>query len=412
MAETSTTTRRALDPSVTTAPHVVADTRDPRPRARPLERVHHGDVPTGRSPRRSSSFDAPVVLPPPRGPLSAALIEVLSGDPCSGVDLRQLRWAGDPADATTEDDLQLALWLTYEQHYRGLAGVDDRWEWHPELVWARRGWEQHLLDGLRRETWDGTAPDETAVTPDRAAVQDVLNDLASADEGPSLSKFLMREATSRQFAEFLIHRSLYHLKEADPHTWAIPRLSGSVKAAMVTIQADEYGGGATPAMHAQLFRSLLADWDLHDAYGHYLDQVPGVTLMATNLISMFGLHRRWRGALVGHLAMFEMTSSVPNARYARGHRRLGGGEEAALFFDEHVVADSVHDQIALHDLAGGLIGHEPQLAEDIIFGARCAAYADAAFARHVFDRWAAGVSSLRHTPGDLWLPQPGDEARS
>ena len=183
--------------------------------------------------------------------------------------------------------------------------------------------------------------------------------MASADDGPSLSKFMMREATSRQFAEFLIHRSLYHLKEADPHTWAIPRLSGSVKAAMVAIQADEYGGGATPAMHAQLFRSLLSDWDLHDAYGHYLDQVPGVTLMATNLISMFGLHRRWRGALVGHLAMFEMTSSVPNARYARAHRRLGGGEEAALFFDEHVVADSVHDQIALHDLAGGLISHEP-----------------------------------------------------
>ena len=87
-----------------------------------------------------------------------------------------------------------------------------------------------------------------------------------------------------------------------------------------------------------------------------------MTLLATNVISMFGLHRRWRGALVGHLAMFEMTSSVPNARYARGHRRLGGGEEAALFFDEHVVADSVHDQIALHELAGGLAAHEPQLA--------------------------------------------------
>jgi hypothetical protein len=54
----------------------------------------------------------------------------------------------------------------------------------------------------------------------------------------------------------------------------------------------------------------------------------------------------------------------------------------------------VHDQIALHDLAGGLISHEPHLAEDIIFGARCAAYADAAFARHFLDRWEAGVSSL------------------
>ena len=354
-----------------------------------------------RRSNRSSSFDVPVPLPTPRGPVSGALIELLwSGDPGTCVDLGLLRWCGEVTEAPTDDDLQLALWLTYEQHYRGLAGVDDRWEWHPELGWARRSWEQHLLDGLRSEIAELPARGGQDPTSGRASVQAVLNELASADDDPSLSKFLMREATSRQFGEFLIHRSIYHLKEADPHTWAIPRLSGSVKAAMVSIQADEYGGGAMPAMHAQLFRTLLMDWDLHDIYGHYLDHVPGVTLLATNAISMFGLHRRWRGALVGHIAMFEMTSSVPNARYARGHRRLGGGEEAALFFDEHVVADSVHDQIALHDLAGGLAEHEPQLVDDIIFGARCAAYADAAFARHVFDRWGAGASSLRR-PVDM-----------
>ena len=395
MAETSTTTRQTLDPSIIIAPMATARSRA-RAAAIPMEQVHRGDVPisaTGRTPRRNVSFDEPVPLPTPCGPVSAALVDALSGDPAVGVDLRQLRWLGDDAEATTDDDLQLALWLAYEQHYRGLAGVEDAWEWHPDLIAARGAWEQQLLEGLRLHT--SAAPGGGGSGRDRVAVQEALNEMASADDGPSLSKFLMRDATSRQFGEFLIHRSLYHLKEADPHTWAIPRLSGSVKAAMVTIQADEYGGGATPAMHAQLFRSLLSDWDLHDTYGHYLDRVPGVTLMATNLISLFGLHRRWRGALVGHLAMFEMTSSVPNARYARGHRRLGGGEEAALFFDEHVVADAVHDQIALHDLAGGLVDHEPQLADDIVFGARCAAYADAAFAQHVFGQWGAGVSSLR-----------------
>jgi len=397
MAETSTPTRRAPDLSTTFAAPRSAIAID-QPAPVPMDAVHRGDVPwspTERPDRRSSSFDGPVPLPAPRGPVSGALIELLSGDPSGSVDLRPLRWRGDLTEAPTDDDLQLALWLTYEQHYRGLAGVDDRWEWHPELVWARRGWEQHLIDGLRARITERSAHPGQEPLSGRAKVQAALNELASADDEPSLSKFLMREATSRQFGEFLIHRSLYHLKEADPHSWAIPRLSGSVKAAMVTIQADEYGGGAMPAMHAQLFRTLLTDWDLHDTYGHYLDHVPGVTLLATNVISLFGLHRRWRGALVGHLAMFEMTSSVPNGRYARGHRRLGGGEEAALFFDEHVVADSVHDQIALHDLAGGLAQHEPHLVDDIIFGARCAAYADAAFARHVFARWGARASSLR-----------------
>ncbi len=341
----------------------------------------------------ATTYDAPVRLPRPRGRVSAALIEVLAGDPRGGVDLRSLRWEGETAAAVTDDDLQLALWLSYEQHYRGLAGVDDAWEWHPELVWARREWEARLVDGLRHHLSERPLPDQEPA-PERETVQGALNQLAGADGGPSLSKFLMREATADQFREFLVHRSLYHLKEADPHSWGIPRLSGTVKAAMITIQADEYGGGVLPAMHAQLFRALLADWHLDATYGRHLDRVPGVTLMMTNLISLFGLHRRWRGALVGHLAMFEMTSSVPNGRYARGHRRLGGGETAARFFDEHVVADSVHDQIALHDLAGGLVQQEPRLVDDVVFGARCAAYADEVFAAHLFACWAAEGSSL------------------
>lgn len=34
-------------------------------------------------------------------------------------------------DALTDDDLQLALYLCYELHYRGFAGVDPAWEWSP-----------------------------------------------------------------------------------------------------------------------------------------------------------------------------------------------------------------------------------------------------------------------------------------
>lgn len=370
--------------------------------------------PAARVTRRPDTFDPPVSLPAARGPVSAALIEALSSDPTASdpttsdptasdpttsIDRAALRWAGAVSDATTDDDLQLALWLSYEQHYRGLAEVHDDWEWHPELVRARQSWEEAFRAGLTCEVAAAADPGAAGRVDGRETVVRALNELVAHDRGPSLSKFLMRNATSSQFAEFLVHRSLYHLKEADPHTWGIPRLSGSVKAAMVTIQADEYGGGSTPAMHAQLFRRLLQDWDLHDRYGHYLDHVPGVTLMASNLISMFGLNRRWRGALVGHLAMFEMTSSIPNGRYARGHRRLGGGDEAALFFDEHVVADSVHDQIALHDLAGGLAEVEPHLVDDIVFGARCAAYTDRAFAEHVIHRWGVGASSLRRALG-------------
>lgn len=337
----------------------------------------------------SRPHDLPAPLPPPRGAVTVALLHYLRQDPEQvEVDLSRLTWSGATADAATDDDLQLAMWLVYELHYRGLEGVDDGWEWHLGLVEAMQEWEGLLEDALRLVTGSEGA------TVDPAEVPEQLFALAAQDGGPSLSKALMRDADPAQFCEFLIHRSMYHLKEADPHTWVIPRLSGPVKAAMITIQADEYGLGVTEAMHAQLFRALMNSWELNSIYAHYLARVPGVTLLASNLISMFGLHRRFRGALVGHLALFEMTSSAPNARYARGHRRLGGSEAAARFFDEHVVADAVHEQIAAYELAGGLASAEPRLAADILFGARCAAFADAAFADWVLPRWAAGGSSL------------------
>ena len=376
--------------------------------------VIDGVAPSPTPSRTPLLHDGPAPLPAPRGPVSAALLTALVHDASRTIDLRHLVWDGQAADACTDEDLQLSLWLAYELHYRGLAGVDERWEWHPELLWARARWEEHLLAGLElavpradRVEAPGAADAGAAAAAggaeDAGAEERVVTglvDLSEADGEPSLSKYLMRRADAAQFREFLVHRSIYHLKEADPHSWAIPRLSGAVKGALITIQADEYGGGVPASMHAQLFRSLMTDWWLETAYGHYVDQVPGSTLLATNLISFFGLHRRWRGALVGHLTAFEMSSSIPNARYARGHRRLGRSEEAARFFDEHVVADAVHEQIALHDLAAGLVRAEPALADDVLFGARCAAYADTVFATHLVGRWEAGASSLRTVEED------------
>lgn len=348
-----------------------------------------------RSPAHRSQLlhDEPARLPAARGTVSAALIALLKRNPGAPLDDLDLQWRGDPSQILVDDDLQLALWLSYELHYRGLTGVDEDWENHPDLIRIRRRWEVQFVTALLREVAARFAEDGGhVIAPERLTV--ALAELADMQAGPSMSAWLMKEANRREFAEFVIHRSIYHLKEADPHSWAIPRLSGAVKAAMVTIQIDEYGLGRTTAMHAQLFRRLMLDWELDAGYGAYLDQVPGVTLLATNMISLFGLHRRWRGALVGHLALFEMTSSTPNARYARGHRRLGGSEDAARFFDEHVVADAVHEQIASHQLAAGLARSEPARSGDILFGARCAALADQLFSQHVLRRWAGGRSSL------------------
>jgi hypothetical protein len=319
-------------------------------------------------------------LPNPRGPVSEELFAAFKRPPhpLNGI-------AAEPE----HDDLHLALYCCYELHYRGFEGVDDRWEWEPSLL-ALRG---ELERQFERELHALVGP--PGEPPPPTEIDALLREAMQADEAPSVSTFIEREASADQLLEFMIHRSAYQLKEADPHSWALPRLWGAPKAAMVEVQSDEYGNGRTDDIHAELFARAMEAVGLDSTYGAYLDRIPSVTLATVNLMSMFGLHRRLRGAIVGHLALFEMTSSVPNRRYAGGLRRLGYGEEACRFFDVHVVADAVHESIAAVDLAGGLAKQDRKLGADVLWGARALLAIDGRWAMHVMDAWDAGSSSLQ-----------------
>jgi len=325
-------------------------------------------------------------LPEDRGPLSGAVSAALrrppgSVDPTSGVA------RGPTADPLLDEDLQLALWTCYELHYRSFDDVDDGWEWNPSLLALRAQLEAHHEAGLATRV-----PRPVNVDPDE--VPAALAALVEADDGPAVGLHLLRDGTLEQFRDMVVHRSVFQLKEADPHTWAIPRLDGRAKAALVEVQADEYGGGQPGLVHQQLFRDVLRALDLDDTYGHYVDAVPAPTLAASNTQSLFGLHRRWLGAICGHLAAFEMTSAVPNRQFGQALRRYGVADPAATrFFDEHVEADSVHDQVAAHDLCGTLAREQPALAADILYGAACSLAMDALLGRHLLDAWQRGVSS-------------------
>jgi hypothetical protein len=223
---------------------------------------------------------------------------------------------------------------------------------------------------------------------------EVLPRIIDEATGPSLSLHMERDGTVEQFREFATHRSAYQLKEADPHTWGIPRVQGEAKAALVAIQDDEYGAGVDEAMHYQLFAATLRALGLDDRYGAYLDLLPGSTLATVNLVSMLGLHRRWRGALVGHLAVFEMTSVTPMGRYSRALERFGFGPDVRRFYDVHVVADAEHEVIALHRLVAGFVDDEPGLVDDVVFGARAVMEVEGRFGTALLDAWEEGGTAL------------------
>lgn len=105
--------------------------------------------------------------------------------------------------------------------------------------------------------------------------------------------------------------------------------------------------------------------------------------------------RHWRllGALIGHLAAIEMTSCLPNRRDGQGLRRLGL-DAGAAYFDEHVEADAVHEQIAVHDLCVPFASEHPERIDALLYGANSCLALDGLVSELVLEQWSRGGSAL------------------
>jgi hypothetical protein len=306
--------------------------------------------------------------------MSAAVVDLLRDGTAPRVAV------GDPFG----EDLAVALHTCYELHYQGFAGVAPDWEWSPVLLGFRLELERAFEEALR---------DSVEAGSDVTAVLDEL--LVEPVPGNGVSHFLRDEGELWQLREYVVHRSIYHHKEADPHAWVIPRLWGQAKAALVAVEFDEFGGGHGDRVHAELYRDLMAASGLDTGYLAYFDDVPAPVIAVVNMMSMFGLHRRLRGAMVGHFAAAEITTAPSAARMVKAIDRLGGDPH---FFAEHVEADAVHEQILRHDVLGDLLAREPVLAADVVFGIRATEFLESRFADHVLTAWRDDRTSLRTSP--------------
>jgi hypothetical protein len=286
-------------------------------------------------------------------------------------------------DPLRHEDFQLALWVLYELHYRGFDGVDDRWEWDPDVLRVRAELERVLELALRGATRGLLA----VVADDDADVVDEIRRLIDAAGGPDVPRFVQRAATREQLLDLLVQRSIYTLKESDPSSFVLPRVDGAVKAALAELQYDEYGGGRPDRLHATLFARALEACGLSSDYGFYIDRATATTLALNNTASFLCLHRRLRGAALGHLAAFEATSTLPCRKIASGIERLGLGDAVWDYFDEHVEADAVHEEVALRSICAAAVAAEPALRDDVLFGAAACLTIDTLAAEETMARW-------------------------
>lgn len=338
--------------------------------------VAHGGFSPVRLTRQIAGTYKGMKTPAARGPLSTWVLHVLHGG--------HTEMPPIPGDVLTDEDAQLALWMLYELHYRGFDDVEADAEWNLELLPLRRQLEARFEVELRQAT-SGPTP-----TGD---VGQALLDLADSAEGPSVARFLQREATAEQLRDYLRERSLQQLKESDPHSFVLGRLDGGPKVALAELQYDEYGGGQPNRMHALLYANAMSAAGLDPTYGAYIDTVSATTLASANVMSLFAMNRRLRAASMGHLAIFEATSSLPCRRIAIGLSRLGFPAEVAAYFQEHVEADAVHEQVVARDICAPLVDDDPGLREDVFFGARACLFMDTLIAEDFLGRWQLKAAS-------------------
>lgn len=341
-----------------------------RTRAR-MPAQHSGTI-AGRG-RTLAAHEGRDVIPKPRGSLSEALFTALAARSDALDHLPGL----EPDHA---EDAHIALWALHELSYRGLDGVEEDLEWHPDLLRLRSGLEGAAEAALRAR-WTDPVPD--------GPFEDGLFGYIEAYEGPSLSPYLQRRASEEQVLDLLRHRSIYHLKETDPTAWVLPRLPVVPQAALMELLYDEYGGGDPNRLHSHLFARGMEAVGLRTEYPAYIDEVPVEILEQNNAMSIFGLHRRLRGAALGHLAAFEVTSSLPSRRIAQGLARLGMDRRMVAYYEEHVEADAVHEQLAVRTICASLVRAEPTVLADVFFGAFTCLDLESRYAARMLRAWEA-----------------------
>jgi Iron-containing redox enzyme len=164
--------------------------------------------------------------------------------------------------------------------------------------------------------------------------------LARERAGSPAGEFLAERATRGQFASVVREFALDGLTEAQNFFPAVPRLPIRAQMAVMRVLIDEFGCGNLRQAHSQLYRELLAELDLPQDLGSFVDTTGDETFAFLNVFYWLTQRAPEIEYFLGALAYLE--AAIPDAftHQARACERLGlrGGR----YYTEHLHIDTFH----------------------------------------------------------------------
>jgi hypothetical protein len=307
-------------------------------------------------------------LPTPRGPISEFLFAELE----LGLHEISVRPAvrDDPIEG---DDLHLALFVCYELHARGFEGIDGRWEWEPSLLSLRGALEERFEHALCCAVGPIHVDGRTVVE----AIDRARTELDSVRAGMHLDPI-----RARTDLELRLLRAPLRTAQADAYAFGILRLPVPAQRHLPAIGSEARNGRVGPRLAGEPETHGWTERGTRPT--EHLARLPGIALAEANLASLFGLHRRHRGALAGHAILAGLSA--------------GGGRKLRR---------------SCAELAEAVLDAEPELAADLVFGARAAIELERRFRQLTTDRWGRGASPLLEGPPSavIEIPERSAETR-
>lgn len=314
----------------------------------------------------SALASAQLPLPSPRGPFTDHVLGHLTGI------VPDLPAA--PEEVGHDDaDLQQALWLL------NVVQVGD----HPAFVPAAVSsiatrtlhWQMEQL--FERTVRGSTGP---ARTDDLGACLDQILDRPTVDAVSAASSI-----GPGAVRDLLVAKAPYLGFEADPHTLTLAALEPALQHVVAEIQAGEYGVGFDRT-HAQIYRGCLDALGM--TYADAIEAAPTASFADANLTWLFARDRRWRGASVGQLCLFELDSVKPCRRYVEAWNEACLPEGGRRWYDVHVMADAEHEEIIRTRLIATIERETPWLVDDAAFGAEASWISQQRVALELMQGWS------------------------